>query len=698
MNVDDGAPRHTGTGRLSRHVAGYFQTLSSATRWLLALWLLFALLVALGVHGSSINVSAACWRLENPYSPYKDYFLEPLVDGLKRVSGGKTGELPRLLGSEARSIRSDEWIGGTPWALAQCTHSPAFPVVNTNIGLGENMLLVYCTPVWHIAALARPGTWGYLLFGAARGLAWQWWFPAFACFTALYLVLEIVCKKKRGLAAFGAFWYCASGFVVCWSLVPAYVTFFPALGCAAAYCLLKSERPRVQVFCGALVGWSVAGLALCLYPPWQVATGYIFLFVFVALLIRDRLYRFRPSRSRLMAFGLALLIPTILVGAFVWSCRPAIALMANTVYPGQRLSTGGGYDIVSLFRGFYGIVTAYRTPSCFANSSEASSFFLFFPAVFAAALLSHRFRQRLGAIGWALILFMVGILYFMFVGVPESVARITWLRHCPTYRLDIALGLSSILLCTYVLSMQQDAMAASRRLWDRLVPWLGGGALLLLLLVHALVLMKLSQLEVDTHMILLPVLLGGYLGYCMLAGKSEIFCSVLLICLVATSWLYNPLSRGVDVIYGSEMAREILKVDRESGDRPLWLCYGDCGELVYALGCRTLSGIHLHPQPDLWKQLDPENKAAGHHNRYAHVFFHWHDRADPRGVEFGSTTDCLFVTVSPQHPALKRLGARYVLALREYQEPLRKLGLQVKASSPTAQFTIFDLDAPAERE
>ena len=146
--------------------------------------------------------------------------------------------------ASARMIRWDELSISTPLALSQLSHHPKFPVINTNIGLGRNMLIYHQVPVWHVTTLARPGTWGYFLFGAQRGLAWHWWFQVFACFTALYLLFEILLKGKSGLAAFGAFWYCASAYIVCWSQWPAYMTFFIATGCVAAYHLFLRRKAR----------------------------------------------------------------------------------------------------------------------------------------------------------------------------------------------------------------------------------------------------------------------------------------------------------------------------------------------------------------------------------------------------------------------------------------------------------------------
>ena len=198
--------------------------LSRRARLLLSLWALFFLLVAFGIHGSSTGVTAGWWAPEKPYTGY-------LFNPPKNLSKVDAEGLRQILMAKARWIRWDELLISTPLSLSQLSHNPRFPVINTNIANGQNMLTLPHMPVWHIVTLARPATWGYFVLGAQRGLAWYWWFQVFACFTVLYLLLEIILKGHRGLAAFGAFWFCASAYIVCWSLWPAQVAFYVGLGC-----------------------------------------------------------------------------------------------------------------------------------------------------------------------------------------------------------------------------------------------------------------------------------------------------------------------------------------------------------------------------------------------------------------------------------------------------------------------------------
>ena len=80
-----------------------------------------------------------------------------------------------VLGSD-RQIRSDEWCVSTPQVLAQCASPDFFPRVNRRVGGGTDMFVATpCNPVWDWTAPGQFHNWGFFLFGAERGLAWNWW-------------------------------------------------------------------------------------------------------------------------------------------------------------------------------------------------------------------------------------------------------------------------------------------------------------------------------------------------------------------------------------------------------------------------------------------------------------------------------------------------------------------------------------------
>ena len=669
-------------------VADFIASLTPRTKYLLSLWILFVLLVAFGIHGSSTGVTAGWWAPEKPYTGY--LFKPP-----QNLSNLDQDGLQELLMAKARGIRWDELLISTPLSLSQLAHNPRFPVVNTNIANGQNMLISPHAPVWHVSTLARPATWGYFFLGAQRGLAWYWWFQVFSCFTALYLLLEVILNGHRGLAAFGAFWYCASAYTVCWSLWPSQVAFFGALGCVTAYHLFASQRKSILIICAILLGLSIPGFIMFLYPAWQVPVGYVVSLVFAGLFIRDKLYLSFKSmlRYRLFFLTMALLLAGGLTLSFLLKCLPDLRVMSNTVYPGKRVSLGGDYSFALVFKGLYNLMTVYTPPPKLGNQSEASSFYYFFPAVFLAICLSKRLARGMGILGWMLVSFLAGMLFFFLVGIPDKVAKLTLLSYVPPYRADAAIGLASIILCVYALAVIKEWSKETRTVWDKVMPLIVGAVVIPFFIFHGLALMKVTDGFLKPSTILMVALFVGFLSYCLVAGNSTGFCGVLSAILVATTALFNPLSTNLDHIYESELAQQIVKLNKESSDRPLWIPYGGIhpGVLITTLGGRSIAGVHWPPQLSLWRSIDPSG--GGYepvYNRYAQV--HLSYRPDARWVSFNNfQDDAMEVRISPTHPALKAIGARYVLAMGDAQADVESSKLPLIYKSPNGSFSIFEI-------
>ena len=679
--------------RLQAQTSAFLDSISSLawrTKLLLCIWTLFFILVAFGIHGSSTGVTAAWWAPEKPYSGY-------LLNVPARFRGPDSpvnaGGLDSLLMRNARTIRWDELAVGTPFALSQLAHKPRFPVVNTNIGEGQNMLVVPYTPVLHIVTVSRPATWGYFLLGAQRGLAWYWWFPPFACFTVLFLLFEVVLGGNRKLAALGAFWFCNSAYVICWSLLPDHVIFFAALGCLSAYHLLNSEKRGVRLASAILLGLSIPGFIMIMYPPWQVGAAYFMLFVFASLIIRDKLYVSPVARlrHRIAYIGVALVIAAGLTLSWLLACLPDLKMMSNSVYPGHRISLGGDYSLALLFKGVYNMATIYDAPPALRNQSEAASFYYLFPAVLIGLCLSRRFARKLGVAGWAMVAYISGALIFLFVGLPQSIAKLTLLSYIPSYRADLTIGLASILLSMRVLAITRDLRSSVRGRWEKLWPMVAGIGVLSVLLWHAFAFAKETNVLPSTRVAVLTAVTGGLASYCLLSGRVKVFAAFICVLVVATTILFNPLSTNLNHIYKSELAGEITRLNRQSDRPPLWVCYGGVhpGVLVTILGGRSVSGVHWPPQLSMWHVLDPDRIYEYFYNRYAEVSLDY--MPDVSRVSFRAPQDGeLRVMISPDYPGLKTLGARYLLVVGEAQDVVPAEKFHTVSRSAYGNFSIFE--------
>ena len=422
--------------------------LSFRARVLLVSAVLFAGLVAFEVHGSSMALAARTWA---PDTAMQHFVASPLL----RAMDPEDAERWRVpLMAKPRHVLMDHWGRDTLWSLAQFTHVPPFPVVNTNIGNGQNMLVMWWVPVSHLTTLARPMTWGYLLLGAQRGLAWAWWSQVFVCFGALYLLLELILPRRPWHAVLGAIWFCGSAYVACWSLWPAYLVGLGAAILVSVYSVLRSSRPWHIVASGAIAGLSFAGFVLQLYPPWQVPLGHTFLLLFIGLLWRDRPWTAWRHHGKVRCLGLclALLCSGVILWSFVVSSADALHALANSEYPGNRRLVGGDCPLWRLFGGLYNAFTA-EVFTEETNGSEASGFFLFLPAVLFAVTFSRRLRSGLGAIEWGLLSHSAFLTYYCVAQVPDWLASVTLMSRAQGYRAQIALGLSSIILSVRLLSL-----------------------------------------------------------------------------------------------------------------------------------------------------------------------------------------------------------------------------------------------------
>jgi hypothetical protein len=190
-------------------------------------------------------------------------------------------------------------------------------------------------------------------------------------------------------------------------------------------------------------------------------------------------------------------------------------------------------------------------------------------------------------------------------------------------------------------------------------------------------------------------------------GAWRSFAAAFSLALVGTSATFNPLSVGFPDWRKTELARAVREVVRSTpaGERPpLWLTYGgptypSNGVIGQIMGARTLAGVYGYPQLEFWEPLDPKRASQSIYNRFAIV----HLMPEPpsyRGARFTLAAYLVFrLFVSPLHPGLREMGARYVLTFgkpRHIREP-RFEKLHGAADDSFAIWKIPERDRRAER-
>lgn len=201
-------------------------------RYFLAL-LLFVLAIILKLSGSSVGV----W--------------------INSMWGKNSTDMYTVLGTP-RSIRSDEYAVNLPLMISQFRNG--FPYFNEALrGTATDMFMVYGQPVWDIAVLFRPFHWGYLIFGAERGLSFFWFGRLIALFMISFEFGRLITEDKRGLSFALAVLITGSPVVQWWFAVNYLVELlvFGMLAILLINIYLKKEEFKIRIL-------SIAGISLCI--------------------------------------------------------------------------------------------------------------------------------------------------------------------------------------------------------------------------------------------------------------------------------------------------------------------------------------------------------------------------------------------------------------------------------------------------
>lgn len=613
----------------------------------LILLLCFGVMISLGVTGSSLRIGIQA---------------TPVVQS----------DVTNVWGKD-QPIRSDEWIISTPLAIAQYNHHPKFPVVNKNLGEdGQNMLVVHGVPVAHISAIAKPVTWGFFLFDLKRALSWHWCFPIFACLFALWGVVALLLHGEWRSSFLIALWFILSPYVAAWSNSPAYAVFFPSLALLLAIAILKSHSKYLLLALGCILGVTLAGFVLVLYPPWQVSLTYVFIALAVGIVVRDKLYK-NFNKIRLASYGVAIVIAGLILWGWWSDAHLAIQAMQATVYPGQRSTVvGGSISLPDLLRGFTNLVTLHKLDSAFSNQSEIASFsYMLLPLVL--LFVFRGYQKAIGAVEVALAVAIGFILYFMLIGVPVEVANFSLWGRVPPNRADIALGLSYIILCGILLSSGTKSMP--NKIPVKIL------AFVVAMLWAAVALNSISHLHSSILSGFSPGVVVGLFfvvivaGYWLALGKFREFIYLNLALSVATIGPFNPINIAPHSVTATSSINEIIekKSNHVASQRILVLVGPLQAMYLLASGLPVANGVFYYPQRSLWERLDMNHTESNTYNRYQHLFFSSGvvENADKYRIE-SPRADSVRVVIDLEHFDFRKTGAGILAAPQNEEVALRK--------------------------
>jgi hypothetical protein len=575
---------------------------------------------------------------------------------------------PALLVGEPRSIRSDEWLVRTPKTLAQSNNN--FSTVNSNIGQGENESISLDLPYKDWSTVFRPLDWPFFIMSFEYAFALKWWLMAYLLLISAYFFILKLLPGRRLFAACIAVSLLFMPFVQWWYEYDTLASIFFALFTGIVFMnLINSTRLRWKIGYSGIMAYLLVCFALILYPPFQIACALALAGFAAGYLLEAK--RRQPGYELLgkIGLGLAALIAASLITLFFLHTRSGVVhAIENTVYPGKRVTSSGGFGLSNFLSGPLDFQLLFSSKAVHymagtTNQSEASNFILLLPFLFLPSLymlwVGWRRDKR---VDWPLaitnVLFVV-LLVRLFVPYLSSAFNLLALKRVPHQRLIIGIGLLSIIQATLVVRW------LSRQKKTYKLPLLG----VVLYSIFVLV----AELAINFHIKnISPGFIGVYrtialslplpiVIYLILSKRYKFGAILLAAFCVFTSLMVNPFYRGEAILINTPLSQGIKNIAHKSN--AAWVAEGLAWENFPQMnGAHSLSGVYSYPQLAEWRSIDGA-KNQDIYNRYANVEFVIDRASKDNNVSINlAGPDHIRIKATPCSSFLKAHNVHYLIA------------------------------------
>lgn len=583
----------------------------------------------------------------------------------------------------ARSIRSDEYNVFTPMCISQVFNN--FDIYNGFLtSYPENVSMTYGSPTLSLITLFRPSLWGFILFGASKGLAFFWNFRFLMIFFATFEFARILTQDNRTLSFACAVLVTFSPMIQWW-----YGTAFTLeiisvgeLLCVSLHHLL-SFRKSSFIF-AILIPWLCGNYLFALYPAWQVPCFYVFAILGILFAV-DR-YKLSLSNSVLVNKRKVLL--TLLLSLVVFSIFIAVSLIqgydvivatSRSAYPGARSEQGGKLLEVLSEKGASSLLPINKDIGL--NQCETAGFFdfSFFSIVF-GILLSIKSRDK-----YLISLLFLFLFFFLYgvIGFPEYIAKITLLSNTPSYRLEYVLGFISILILLRSLSFLRSIEFS---FFDKLVVFVA-------IVINAIFLFTVSSwVGIGGYTLIILEVLLVLLVFLISIKKtsslrnsisSNILFSVIFLCLIPGLCI-NPVQKGIRFLENIPEVKIMNSLDKH---RSVVASNIRClTRMSSYAGVKSL-GVQVYPIYSLWETIDPSHISEDVWNRYAHICVFIKAQGDPEFIL--TAPDSLNVYLSIKD--LKKMGVNYFATDNLLKDQVEILDAQATKVGETEMCSFYSL-------
>lgn len=561
----------------------------------------------------------------------------------------------------SRPIRSDEWATNSPMVFSQ-EHNlegryPYFS--NTIRGTQTDTFIVYGQPVFDIAEIFRPFHWGYLLLGSSFGLSFFWIGRMIALFLVTFEMMMLLTKKNKILSLIGAILVTLAPVIGWWFAINGLIEMivFGQLAILMLHQYMNTQHTLKRLLYASIIALCAGAFILVFYPSWQVPMAYIVLALGIATIITNW-RNCKITKKDILLLVVVIMVFALLMGYVLLKSSDTIKSVLNTVYPGDRLETGGNIEIGELVEYPINMFFSIKDTGILTNVCEEATFFGLFPLGIILAIYSMIKNKKIDIYNVLLLVVEVFFMVWCFIGFPEILAKLTLMSNSQAGRAIIFIGLIDILLLIRSVSSIKEPIKINIS---------AIGAIILGTIVSICCYYSFKSFFENKLILAIIWIVLCTMFYLFSRVQKEKVAKVLLIVIfiimLFTSGFINPVRIGTDVIYKNEIAQAISKINKENPG--LWIVE-ELGypNINYAImqGAATINSTNVYPNLERWQKFDITGEYEEIYNRYAHICVHLVDEIledrftllQPDSFEVNLTIE-----------EIKELGVRYIFTNRE---------------------------------
>jgi hypothetical protein len=603
----------------------------------------FITLVALKIQGSSTPIWNSLFGIDNKKS--KD-----------------------IIWGEPRGIRQDEWSTWVPNIINQIKNG--MPKANYSLGDGNSAYLHSYIPINDLRDIFRPKVWGYHLFDVERGYAFDWNLRVFGLTVSAFLFFMLFTQNNFWISVFGALWLFLSSGQQWWSNNQGELMSFVFFMITSLIMVIFSSKTIQIIFWGLILSIFSYSFLVIMYPPWQIPLALLSFVLIMSYLIinfnKEKILKLYLIKIAMLFFVLSILI--VLGAKLLIEAKDAMDMTMNTAYPGKRIIVGGDLNLYKLFAEYLSIfISDVKLPSKWLNICEASGYIILFPAILYFSMKSTFFQKDknkdLVVLGLLFLLLIFG--YWMFLGLPDFLAKLFFLHIIPPYRLLPIFGITSVIASVLILSRKIEYKKYSILI----------ETIICSIVFFVLIFKILQAANTDTekffktNQIIIAAIIFTVCHVLLVSKYNKIrniaFCSIILVFLIPNIKA-NPISVGLGGILKNPFSNQVRPI-YENDKQGKWAVFGNVllANLIKAEGANVFNGIKSPPFVNEMEIFDPKKRDNFIYNRGGYInLFSFIDGKDSTIFKLNENNvvnDTYSMYADPCGNKLRKIGVKYVV-------------------------------------